>query len=780
MMRVFTCFIITLVLQTTGLSQSLPSQWKISDDGKFLIAGTQASTGLYDESKVETIKLYFSQPNFWNLLMQNYNSKTDLATKLVYKGISYDSVGVRFKGQTSYFANPSQKKSFNISMDAFKDDINLEGFKTVNLNNSFEDPSFMREVLYYKLIRPHSHAAKANFVRLYINDVDWGIYLNVQQLNKDFLEEWYENNDGTNIRADRPDGSSFGPGGPGGQWGDGTTALNYLGPDSSIYKTYYTIKSGELNNPWQELIKACNILNFSGLNLEAASKTVFDIDKILWHLACEIAFTDDDSYVFKGRMDYYLYQDADTKRWATYDYDANSTFSTGKISTWSPFYNENKVNYPLLNKLLAIPAFRQRYLAHMRTILKTSFDESKVATLIDAYDSLIRSAVLVDTKKVTSALAFNNGLTELKNFIKNRKAYLLSNVEVSAPAPTISDAKYSVNKIPWSSVTANSDVVVSATVRFSDGLQAVNLYYSQKFTGMFSSIPMLDNGTGNDLVSGDGIYTATLPKSPSGSLVRMYVEAIGNDAVKTRSYYPEGAEHELMIYRVNTTSLAEKSVVVNEFMASNGGVIKDDAGQNDDWIELFNNSDKDINLGGFFITDNPDNLTKFKFPTNTIIKAKDYLILWADEDQTQGPLHCNFKLSAGGEVIILSDSSSAILDSVAFGTQVADKSAARIPNGTGNFTIGNHTFGKNNNIVSSAFDATVSHLRIFPNPTATGLVHVENMTDNTEILEIIGINGTKIAQYTLPAKTLIDLQIEQRGVFLLKTKREVKKLIVTD
>ncbi|MBK6563684.1 MAG: CotH kinase family protein [Saprospiraceae bacterium] len=60
---------------------------------------------------------------------------------------------------------------------------------------------------------------KANFVKLYINDQYWGIYLNVQQLNKDFLEEWYASNDGNNFRADSPTGTTGGGGGGGGpQW----------------------------------------------------------------------------------------------------------------------------------------------------------------------------------------------------------------------------------------------------------------------------------------------------------------------------------------------------------------------------------------------------------------------------------------------------------------------------------------------------------------------------------------------------------------------------------
>ncbi|MEY3422040.1 MAG: hypothetical protein RIR48_2340 [Bacteroidota bacterium] len=778
-MRFFYTFFFILTCSWAVIGQKLPTQWRFSYDGRYLIAGNQDSGGIYDESNVKEIRLYFSQSDYWAKLTQNYNSNIDIPCRLKYNGVDYDSVGISFKGQTSYFSNNTPKKSFNISMDAFKGNQKLEGYKTLNLNNSFQDPSFMREVLYYRLIRTHSQSAKANFVRVYINDEDWGIYLNVQQLNKDFLEEWYESNDGINIRADRPDGTSTGPGGPGGQWGDGTAGFNYLGTDTSQYKKYYTLKSSDTPNPWQELVKACNILNNSGTNLETEAPKVLDIDKILWHLASEIAFTDDDSYVFKGKMDYYLYMDAETKRWTSYDYDANSTFSTQKITQWSPFYNEIKVNYPLLNKLLAVPAFRQRYLAHMRTIISELMDESKVNSIIDSYANLIRSAVIADTKKVTSETSFNNAVFSLKDFIARRKNYLLSNSEVKAADPLISDTKFKVNNVDWAKVTSQNDVVVTTNVNFAAGINKVVLYYGQGFSGVFNTLSMLDNGQGNDAKSSDGIFTATLPKFQAGTMIKFYIEATGNDNAKSKTFFPSGAEHQLMVYQVEAIQNNQKSVVINEFMASNDGIVKDEVGEAEDWIELFNITDKDINMSGYYITDNPLNLKKFKFPANTIIKAKSYAIVWADEDQEQGPLHTNFKLSASGEVIYLLDSNLVMLDSITFGPQITNKSAARIPNGTGNFVSGNHTFGTNNDGTSSTEDFISSGLNVFPNPASHGLVTISNLSNYAENISIYNLSGIKVNDHNVGAHSEISIELTTPGIYIIQFGKLSKKLIVT-
>ena len=772
-MRFLSIVVFTTIALVNAHTQKLPAQWHTSADNKTLVAGDQLSDGLYDETKVEEIRIYFPQTNYWTLLTQYYNSKTDIPATLKYKGITLDSVGVRFKGQTSYFMNNSQKKSFNISTDYVRDDQKLEGYKTLNLDNSWADPSFMREVLYYRLIRKHSPAAKANFVRLYINDQDWGIYQNVQQLNKDFLEEWYENNDGVNIRADVPDGSSTGPGGGGGQWGDGKAAINYLGTDTALYQKYYTLKSSGRNDPWQQLIKACNVLNNSGANLETEAPKVFDIDKILWHLACEIAFGDDDSYVYKGKMDYYMYQDEVTGRWATYDYDANSTLLTSHVS-WSAFYNETKVNYPLLNKLLAVPAFRQRYLAHMRTIITDLFDESKVNALITSYDGLIRTGVFADTKKPTSNNAYTNELTVLKNFIKNRKAFLLSNAEVKATSPLMYDTKSSVNGNEQNKVTEDDQVLIESTISFGPGLQAVKVYYAESFSGLFTASTMSDNGINGDKLAGDGVFSALLPKFKTGTLVRYYIEAVGNDAAKSRSYTPRGAEHEVYFFNVEAKSSIESNIVINEFMATNTGVITDENNETEDWIELYNKTDTDLDLSGFNLTDNADNLTKFTFANGTIIKANDYLIIWADEDKTQGPLHANFKLSAGGESIILLDQNLVILDQVDFGPQTTNKSAARRPNGTGDFEIGDHTFGKNNDGTSATTAQESISLNIRPNP-ADQYIYISNT--NT-MVNIYDLKGRLVLTTENANSEPIDISGLMQGLYLVKSGTSVQKLVV--
>ena len=249
-----------------------------------------------------------------------------VVAKAVYDGKTYESVGVEYKGNTSYQGVRNQdKKSFGIKADYKIDGQNIGGYETLNLNNAYQDESYMREVVYGHLARKHSPAVKTNFVHLYINDKDWGIYPNIEQVSGEFTKEWWFSNDGARWRADSPTGTSIGGMGGGGGFGNGTAGLNYLGADTTLFQKYYTLKNSKLPKPWNYLVSTTEKLNTSDLkDLETVMPTVMDIDQTLWFLATEIMFGDDDSYVNKGAMDYYIYVDPETKRMTPIETDGNS------------------------------------------------------------------------------------------------------------------------------------------------------------------------------------------------------------------------------------------------------------------------------------------------------------------------------------------------------------------------------------------------------------------------------------------------------------------------
>lgn len=127
-----------------------------------------------------------------------------------------------------------------------------------------------------------------------------------------------------------------------------------------------------------------------------------------------------------------------------------------------------------------------------------------------------------------------------------------------------------------------------------------------------------------------------------------------------------------------------QGVVVNELLASNGTTLSDpDFGDFSDWIELYNASAEAVDLGGFYLSDDLDNATKWRIPDGTVLAPGAYLLVWADDGDTGPPattaLHANFKLSGGGEAVGLFDAAGAVVDSVTFGEQTTDISFGRVP-----------------------------------------------------------------------------------------------------
>lgn len=770
-------------------AQNLPAEMQISDDGHMLLTGKEEPSGLYFDGEIKSIYLDFSQSNYWQLLTQNYNSHTDIAADLTVDGVTYPNVGVRFKGQTSYAMVNGQKKSFNITLDYTDPNQNLMGYTTLNLNNCFQDASFLREFLYLRTIRQYIPAAQAAFVRLYINGQDWGLYPNIQQLDGKYTREWFLSNDGSRWRADSPNGQGGpgGPGGPGGgpNWGDGTAALNYLGSDTSDYQEYYTLKNSGKTNPWDALVQVCDLIDNTPLSdLESVLANYLDIDRTLWFLATEIIFGDDDSYVYKGKMDYYIYQDAETNRFTPLEYDGNSAM-VSESANWGVFYHADNANFPLLNRLLSVPSIRQRYLAHFRTILQQQFNPSAMHPLIDNYVAMIQNDVQSDPKKLYTYNQFNNEVAYLKNYITQRYNLLNGNSEVSQPRPIIEQVTYQSDGHTWQSPTNNLPVQVQANVSApTTGIYGVNLHYATDVVGNFLPVAMYDDGNHNDNAANDGVYGATIPGLAAGTAVRFYVEAIANNPAQTRSYMPEGAEHDVYFYRVQPAVAAATDVVINEIMASNIAAVADEYGEYDDWIELYNPTSTAVNLSGYTLTDNPANLTKWQLPDGTWLAPNEYLIVWADEDSIQGPLHANFKLSSLGETLQLLNTSGEQVDYLAFNSQPADMGYARIPNGTGGFVNQAPTFAANNegNVSTSSPDNHGVGISLMPNPSGKNMVSVQCLfatPSNAAKLVVFNALGQKMLELPALAQQWIDVSQWAAGVYYVQYDRYTAKLMVT-
>ena len=121
---------------------------------------------------------------------------------------------------------------------------------------------------------------------------------------------------------------------------------------------------------------------------------------------------------------------------------------------------------------------------------------------------------------------------------------------------------------------------------------------------------------------------------------------------------------------------------INEVMSSNSSTIADNVGEYDDWIEIHNAGQSPVDLQSYFLSDNASDLEKWEVTESVIIPAGAYVIFWADEDQSQGPTHTNFKLSSSGESIFLTNPNATLIDQLSVPLLESDFSFGRVTDGS--------------------------------------------------------------------------------------------------
>lgn len=267
----------------------------------------------------------------------------------------------------------------------------------------------------------------------------------------------------------------------------------------------------------------------------------------------------------------------------------------------------------------------------------------------------------------------------------------------------------------------------------------------------------------------------------------------------TTSYTPgyDNTQEGLAAFR-SESILPDGVLVINEVCASSVTTLADEDGEYPDWIELHNRSSQPIDLSTYALSDNPDNLIKWRFPPGCVIPANGYFVIYAsgkDRPAANGLWpHARFRLRSNGDTVILSDIQGHMLDVVTYDNLLTDTSWGRDedadPTQFRVFTV--PTPGLPN---IRASEAALDSKRCQEN--SSGLFISEVMTGNTkthtpgvnyfyDYIEILNISGqaVNLKGYGLsdnikkPRKWLLpDLTIENNGYLVIycdKTQKSKK------
>ena len=168
-----------------------------------------------------------------------------------------DSVGVRYKGNSTYFFTNlvgSTKYPLNIDLDLIYDDQDLLGYNKVKLSNSIFDPTYVKETLGYLTQGYYLPTPETGYTTVKINGEYLGLYITVESINKSFLTKHFGNNEGTFFKCE--------PQFQFGEFYDASPSLAWFGDDTMeyAYQMGYELKS---DYGWSDLIDLIHTLNFN-------------------------------------------------------------------------------------------------------------------------------------------------------------------------------------------------------------------------------------------------------------------------------------------------------------------------------------------------------------------------------------------------------------------------------------------------------------------------------------------------------------------------------------
>jgi spore coat protein CotH len=280
---------------------------------------TDPAAAFFNDSAVREIRLSFEDPNWYNTLFQSHNSDPNdpyFPCRFQSGSTVIGRIGCRFKGNSSFRRN-GIKKPFKLDFNEYDDNADFLGLKKLNLNNFDLSPDFMREKLLHDFAGKYVAALRSVYVRLYVNDVFYGLYLAVEQPDKQMMQSRYgDDEDGNLYEAEEQLGGA----------GATRPMLAYLGPNQSSYQNVYLLKTNEGANDYSGLIQFLDILNNTPTaDLPARLEAVCDVENWLYGMAVNNLVVNLDSYLGVG-AEYYLYDRDRGGKFVHIQWDHNESF----------------------------------------------------------------------------------------------------------------------------------------------------------------------------------------------------------------------------------------------------------------------------------------------------------------------------------------------------------------------------------------------------------------------------------------------------------------------
>ncbi len=757
---------------------------------------------LFDVDAVHEFRLTFHESDWWDSLQANFEGQDDpvyLPAEFDWQAMHFDSIGVRFKGFSSYYVNNSQKKSLKLDIDRFVGGQEIHGLDKLNLNCGFKDPSFVREAVCYEVCKAAGlPTVRTGFVALYINDVYWGLYTLAEQFDQQFITSRFGQNETGNLWKGDPHGT-----------------LEDLGPDQAAYHGEYGLRTNEANNDWSALLEFVHALNNTPIDsLPDTIHPLLDVNSALAMLAVDNLTVNLDSYA--GRCaNYYLYHRDSDSRLVFAEWDLNMAWggyaagmSVDAMRALDPYWTSEQSGEqrPLAEQLWHVAAYNDIYIGHMRKLMAGAAHPDSVLGRMDELRDLIRPYVSLEVapRQIYALEQFDVAMTTdisggglgiyipgLEPFIRGRDEWLRVRIgawdridglvlnELMARNASVLADEYGEHD-DWIEIANRGDATIDLTGKaLTDNPGDQNSYLYLPSVAINSGdylliwadaqpdqgeihAPFRFDAAGEDIYLMDGAVVVDQVTYPALGVDQSYGRwPDGRGAWQSLSEATPGAENQ------NSTTAEEVMLLINEFLAINDGGLQDETGAYEDWVEIYNPGPDPVEMGDLYLTDDLSLTTQWLLP-DTTLPAESFLIVFCDNDPEDGAWHATFKLSGAGEEIGIFGRLAAgneEIDSHVFGPQTGDVSVGRRPDGWSNWVFfTTPTPGASNGTARAS--AIVYPAR--PNPFAPSVhiafdVPLGGDPVRVRVYDVAGREVCRLADAFLPAG-FVDLSWDGRTV----------------
>jgi hypothetical protein len=478
---------------------------------------------LYDKKTIGEIRVTLPSKNWSDALdsLRVYGPGM-LTGSVTIDGQKYEGVGVRFRGDKSYQLG-LKRNPFAIKLNLANKEQNHQGYYSLKLSSSLRDPSMVREMLFHEIAAKYTPSSQTCYTKLYVNDEYIGVFVNLESIDKQFLEAHYGSTKGAFFRA----GIDYK------QEVAANCNKNIFGSleyEESVdcYKGNFEMLSTE---GWNELQEMTRILN----NDPAKIERVLDVDRALWMLALNNVMVNLSSYSGNHSTNYYLYKDP-SGRFQTVPWDFNLAFGSYKntgngsdlelkeLQNLDPLLHADNALKPLVSQLLKDPLFKKIYLAHIRQIVEENFTNGWYEKRAQELQGMIVVPFNDDKYKAYSLEDLQHSLREtigkkskipgIVELMAKRARYLKLHPELTALPSAVSEinvqsrGKFDKQKVNAFKVSAQAD-------RFP---KRMFIYYRFSDRDPYTAIPMSEDAT-TDLPSGVKAFNATIEtKNPQATL----------------------------------------------------------------------------------------------------------------------------------------------------------------------------------------------------------------------------------------------------------------------